>query len=140
MKILRSIFGVVVGVLVGGALVAAIEASGQSVFPPPPGLDPTDPESFRALMDEIPAGAFLLLLVAHFFGSLIGAWLAARVGAYRHTLHAAITAGVFLAFGVANLVRLPHPWWFAVADVAAYVAAGWLAGRLAAPAPRMAAG
>ena len=91
-------------------------------------------------MEEIPAGALGIVLVAHFFGPLIGAWLAARVAGYRHAVHAAITAGVFLVFGVVNLMFIPHPWWFTIADVAIYVGAGWLAGRLAAPAPRIATG
>ena len=43
----RSVIAIVVGAVVAFVLVAAIEAIGHSVYPPPPGLDFNNPGPLR---------------------------------------------------------------------------------------------
>ena len=40
---MRMILGIVAGIAVAVACVAGIEALGHGLYPPPPGLDPTNP-------------------------------------------------------------------------------------------------
>lgn len=140
MKILRSILGVFVGVVVGTGLVAAIEQVSRSLYPPPPGADLTDPEQIAAFVRDLPPGALLIVAFAHLVGPLAGAWLAARVAGWRPMTHAIVTGAVFLFFGLLNLVMVPHPLWFGALDLLMYPLAAWVAGTLArrgvaAPAP-----
>ena len=72
MKILRSILGIVVGVVVAFVVVSVAQSAGHLVYPPPEEMK--DPESFMKLMadpvelkrvvDELPTGAFVSVLVA----------------------------------------------------------------------------
>jgi len=128
----RSIGAVVAGIVVAVVGVFAIEALGQVVYPPPPGLDLTKPESIKAMMKNIPVGALLFVLLAMVVGTAAGGGVAARIAPRKPVLHAMIVGVVLLAFGVMNLVAIPHPTWFAIVNVltflpAAYV--GALAGR-----------
>ena len=131
MAILRSVLGVLAGVIVGGGLVAAIEAFGGALYPPPPGLDPKDAAAFGEHLATLPVGAFLIVVAAHLVGPLVGAWLAARIAGRRPMLHAIVTGAVFLFFGIVNLIVIPHPLWFAALDVLMYPLAAWIAGTLA---------
>jgi hypothetical protein len=131
MAILRSVFGVLAGVIVGSGLVAVIEAFGRSVYPPPPGLDPRDAEALREHIASLPAGALLIVAVAHLIGPMVGAWLSAKIAGRRPMLHAIVTGAVFLFFGIVNLFLVPHPLWFTALDLLMYPLAAWLAGSLA---------
>ena len=130
----RSIGAVLAGIVVAVLCVMAIEFLGHKVYPPPPGLDPSNIESVRAAMKDIPTGALLFVLASWVVGTTVGAAVAAWIALRRPVLHAMIIGVVQLAFGVFNLVMFPHPLWFAVAGVvlilpAAY--AGALLGRRA---------
>jgi hypothetical protein len=119
----------------------AVEALGQKVYPPPPGLDPSDPESIRAAMQDIPAGALVFVLLAWTVGSAAGGWVAARLAPRRPVLHGMIIGALLLAGGLANLVMIPHPLWFTIVGVAVFLPAACLGARLgarpaAAPEPR----
>jgi hypothetical protein len=126
----RSILGVVAGAVVAFIGVMVIEAVGMKVYPPPPGLDPNNPESIRAMMKDIPAGALGFVLAGWVVGTLAGAAVAARIATRSPMVPAMIVGVLLLAAGVANLVMIPHPLWFTVASVVAILPAAYAGGRL----------
>lgn len=68
MKILRSIGGVVAGVIVAGILVFAVQMIAHVVYPPPAGIDPSTSEGQKALADYVakaPPGVFLFVLASY---------------------------------------------------------------------------
>ncbi len=129
----RNILSVMVGVILAFVLVAVIETSGHLVFPPPEGMDPSDPESIAAAMEEIPAVALLPVLIAWAVGSFGGAFLAARLAGSSKTTCALIVGVLVMAAGIFNLVAIPHPLWFTVVSLLVFLPAAYLGGRLAAP-------
>ena len=119
MAILRSILGVVVGLVLGSFLVGVLEFAGHIIFPPPPGMDPTSMESIREHLPNLPVGAFVSVLVAWTIGVFAGSLVSALIAGRASFIHAGIVGVIFLGFCVLNLVMIPHPVWFLAATIVA---------------------
>ena len=131
MNLLRNILGLVLGLLIGGAINMGIITVGGQFVPPPPGVDVSDMDSLRESMHLFAPRHFLVPFAAHALGTLTGALVAVLIGAsYRMAL--AFTVGLFfLLGGIAAAFMLPAPTWFILADLAlAYIPMAWLGGRL----------
>lgn len=137
--VLRSILAVIAGVLAAFILIGVVQAIGMRVYPPPGGMDVTDPESIRAAMARIPLAALLFVLLAYAAGSVAGGWLAARIAPRSRMWHAMIVAALLFGAGLMNLLTIPHPTWFWLSSSAIYFLGAW-SGAVAAgaPAPKVA--
>ena len=109
---LRNVLGFVAGFLVAGTIVGIIQAIGHQVYPPPPGMNPNDPESIKAYMDQIPTGALLFVLGAWILGTLGGTFVATLVAQQAPRMAAAAVAGMMLLSSVHMMVAIPSPGWF----------------------------
>jgi hypothetical protein len=125
----RKILAVVAGVVVGAVVVWVVQLLGHRVVPLPAGMDPTNMESVRAHMAEIPAAAFGFVLLGYVLGALVGGYTAARIG--RAPRLALAVGAILMVFGILNVVLIPHPLWFTVATFIVFLPAAWLGGRLA---------
>jgi hypothetical protein len=126
----RKILAVVAGVILAGIVVYLVEAVGHRVYPPPENLDTKNLEAMKAYVATLPAGAFLFVLVAYILGSFSGGWLAAKIARASQIPLALTVGGVQLLFGILNLVAIPHPTWFAIASILAFLPAAYLGGKL----------
>ena len=127
---LRTATAIVVGAITAFVLVGVIEAIGETVFPPPAGIDFTDRAQLATYVERLPAGALAFVLaawiVATFVGGLVAGWIARK----RAVIVAAVVGALVLAATIANVMLIPHPTWMVVAGVAGIAAAAWLAGRI----------
>lgn len=128
---MRSILAVLLGLVVGFLVVVAIELVSHRLYPLPAGIDPSDAEALAAAVAQMPLGAFLLLLAAWLGGTLLGSWIASRVG--RGYVPGIVVGALFLIAGIANLLMIPHPVWFWAAAVVVFIVATFLGTRLGAP-------
>jgi len=126
---LRITLGVVLGVAVGMIVAATTEALGHAIFPPPPGVNLTDPAALATVMFKIPLGAKVGVLAGWFLGVLAGA-SAANLAAERRPIAGRIVAGLLAAFTAWTLATIPHPAWMMAGAVVALVA-GWAAAEYA---------
>ncbi len=131
MPILRSVLAVILGIVLAGFLIWAVEGIGHRVYPVPEGVDLTNPQAVAAFIDEAPLGALLFVILAWGVGTLAGGWLAVMVAGRSATLHAMIVGAVMLAGGIMNMVMIPHPPWFWILGVLVFLPAAWLGARLA---------
>jgi len=129
--VIRGIVAVVFGTVVGGMILAAVEALGHRVYPPPPGMNPNDPESIRAAMAQLPMGALLFVLLAWAAGAVGGGWLAALIARRARVRLALLVGALLLAGGVFTLIQIPHPLWFQVVGVLVFLPAAYLGARVA---------
>lgn len=126
---MRMILGIVAGIVVAVACVAGIEALGHAIYPPPPGLDPTNPRDIDRLMSMVPIMALVFVVVAWFVGALAGALVANLVA--RRNMAGWIVALLVIAGGVATMVMIPHPGWMWGAGVILPLLAAFVAARFA---------
>ncbi|KQW82940.1 hypothetical protein [Brevundimonas sp. Root1279] len=122
---LRLILGIVAGVVLAGVLVGVFETLGHALYPPPAGIDLTDPAQLAAVMERIPLAAKLWVVGAWGLAAYIAGLVAAMVS--KRTWTPWIIAGVVAAAAVTTVLMIVHPTWMNVAAVAAPALAGWLA-------------
>ena len=129
-NILAILAGIVAGSIVNGGLLML----GMSVVPPPPGVDISAMNSaeLKAAMPLFEPRHFIFPFLAHAIGTLIGAFVAAKI-ASGHKMKIAMGIGfLFLIAGIVNVMRLPEPVWFSVVDlVCAYLPMAFVGGKMA---------
>ena len=76
--ILRNILAVIGGMLVGSVVNMGLIMVSGYIIPPPEGADVTTMEGLAATMHLFEPRHFIFPFLAHAFGTLAGAWLAAK--------------------------------------------------------------
>jgi hypothetical protein len=129
---IRKILAIVLGVISGGVFNMALVSVSHRIYPLPKGLDPNDFEAFRAHVEAngLPTGALVIVLLAHAGGSFVSGFVCGLIAARPWYLAATILGILWTCGGVAMLMMLPAPKWFAVADVLLYVPAALLGAKL----------
>ncbi len=138
---LRVFLAVVLGVVIGSVVNMALITLSGRIIPPPPGADVTTMEGLKAALPLFEAKHFLFPFLAHAFGTVVGAFIAALLAPAESAVPAYIVGCLFLAGGIANVVVLPAPVWFSALDLLlAYLPMAWLAQSLAGAAKRRSTG
>lgn len=115
--ILKNTLAIIVGLVVGSIVNMALVNIGPHLVPLPQGADVSNMESLRESMALFSPMNFLFPFLAHALGTLVGAFVAAKLAASHH-LTMAMTIGVlFLAGGISMVVMVGGPIWFNVADI-----------------------
>lgn len=125
----RTVLGVLAGVAVGVVTVLLIEAISGALYPPPSGVDLTDPAQLKSLAEAMPLGAKLIVLTACVAGTFTGTTTALLV-ATRRRIAGWVVGGLMLVATIANLASVPTPAWQVVAELVLVPTAAWLAVRL----------
>lgn len=132
---LRTILGVLAGVVAMFAVIMGIETVGHVIYPPPPGLDPMNPAheaAFAQFVTAMPWAGKAMLVLAWTLGAFAGGFVAAKIA--RHPRGAAVLIALLVMSGVVGMiVRVPHPSWLTAAGLLLPIPAALLAARLARP-------
>ena len=136
---LRLVSAIVIGVVVGGVINGLIVQLGHMLVPLPAGVDVSTPDGFAQALKQFTPMHFAFPFLAHAIGTLIGAFIAAKIASIlNHKLLAAsVVGGVFFAGGFMMVQQVDAPLWFDVLDLGlAYIPMAWLGYRLATGAKR----
>ena len=126
--ILRNILGVIAGAIVGGIVNSTIVSFGTA----PEGVDMNNFESIAENMHRYEFQHLIVPFLAHALGTLIGAFLAAKIAATRKLTMAMIVGVFYLMGGIAAVSMFGGPTWFIILDLAvAYLPMGYLGAKLA---------
>jgi hypothetical protein len=129
--ILKNVLAVFAGALIGGVVNMGLIMISGSIIPPPEGADLTTPEGLNAAMPLMEAKHFIFPFLAHALGTLVGAFIASRIGATRKMGLALIVGVLFLVGGISAVFLIPAPIWFILLDlIMAYIPMAWLGGKL----------
>jgi hypothetical protein len=131
MKIVKGILSILCGIVAGSIVNASIILLAFAVLRAPDGINLFDAESFKANADKFTAANFVGTWLAHLLGTLVGAFVAAKIAPVRKMIFA-IAVGVWFLFGglyAATLVQAPI--WYLVADLALYIPVAIFARKLA---------
>jgi hypothetical protein len=130
--ILKNILAVIAGFVAGSIVNMGLIMISSSIIPPPIGVDVTTTEGLKAALPLFEPKHFLFPFLAHALGTLVGAFVAAKIAATQKFMMALIIGGLFLLGGIANIILLPSPLWFTVVDLGlAYLPMAWIGGKLA---------
>lgn len=130
--ILKNIIAVVVGIVVGSIVNMAIISISGSIIPPPEGADVTTMEGLKNSMHLFEPKNFVFPFLAHALGTLVGAFLVAKIAASHKMKFAYAIGFFFLLGGITNVFLLPSPIWFTLLDlIGAYLPMAFIGGKLA---------
>lgn len=131
----RTLLALLAGLVVMVLTVFLVESAGHLMYPPPPGVDVTNPEALKTLIQSLPVAALAFVVVAWALGAFAGAFVACRIARQHRTALAVAIGAVMIALSAATMVMIPHPVWMIVLGVALPLPMAWLAMQLAGPAP-----
>ena len=127
---IRTMFSMMLGMLVALMVMLGLEFVGSWMFPMPAGQLPGGAD-LAEIIANAPAGKLVWVLAGWLLAAFCGAWVAARL-ARVHRTGAAIAIGLLLVLGVLlNAWMLPHPLWMTLLGVIGPVPLAWCGGRLA---------
>mgnify|MGYP003650473834 FL=1 len=130
--IVKNILAVVAGLIIGSVVNMLIIMVSGSIIPPPESGDITTMEGLKATMHLFEPQTFIFPFLAHALGTLVGAFVAAKIAASRKMLMALIVGLFFLIGGTINIVLLGGPMWFTALDIiVAYMPMAYLGFLLA---------
>ncbi len=130
--IFKNLLAVISGIIIGSIVNMGLIMVSSSIIPLPEGVDPTNMEDLKANIGSFPVKNFIFPFLAHALGTLVGAYIAAKIAANKHLGISMIIGFVFLLGGIMMVVDLPAPMWFNVLDlVGAYLPMAWLGWKLA---------
>jgi len=118
----RSCLAVLAGAFITVTLVAIGEGAGHAVFPPPEGLkfDMNDLASMKDVMEKIPLGAKVVVVVVWGIATLVGSWFATWVAAKlnRRSFKHGIAVGIIIMLAtLSTLAMFPHPVWMWISGI-----------------------
>ncbi len=130
--IVRNILAVICGFVVGCIVNMGLVNVGPAIIPLPEGADVSDMDKLRESMKLFTPANFVFPFLAHALGTLVGAFVAAKMAA-SHPMKLAVGIGGFFLAGGATMVNMVGgPLWFCAADLLlAYIPMGILGGLLA---------
>lgn len=130
--ILRNSLAVITGAVIGSIVNMALVNAGPMVFPPPEGADISTLEGLKTTMHLFQPLNFLFPWLAHAIGTLVGTFLVAKIAGTHQRALALLVGALFMVGGIMNVIMLPSPLWFTLADlVLAYLPMAWFGAKLA---------
>ncbi len=127
-----NITAVIVGFIVGSCVNMSLIQIGPLVIPPPEGTDVTTPEGIKAAIASFSPRHFVFPFLAHALGTLVGAFVAAKIAA-SDGLEKALTIGCFFLLGGITIISMiGGPLWYNATDLLlAYIPMAYLGAVLA---------
>ncbi len=130
--VLRNVLAVIAGLIIGSIVnMLLINISGY-VITPPQNADVTSMEGLKTTMHLFGPEHFLFPFLAHALGTLVGAFVAAKIATTNKIKFALAIGAFFFLGGAINAYMLPAPIWFLILDLAgAYFPMAYLGKKLA---------
>ncbi len=79
---LRNILALLAGLIGAVVVIGAVQYVASLVYPLPAGIDVNDSAAITAAVANMPAGAFVMVLIGYALGTLGGTWTAARLAQF----------------------------------------------------------
>jgi uncharacterized membrane protein YqgA involved in biofilm formation len=127
----KNILAVIAGLVVGSVVNMGLITIGMVVVPLPEGTDVSTMEAVREAMKTFTPVNFIFPWVAHALGTLVGAFIAAKMAASNKMKLAMVIGMLFLLGGIAMILNCGGPTWFIASDlILAYIPMAWIGGTL----------
>jgi len=117
---MRAVLGAIAGLVAAFICVQAAEMIVHQLYPFPPGADMNDMATIKKFVATLPRTAMLLVLAGWLIGTLLGTFVAAKIG--RSRVPAYVVGVLLLCAGIANSFLIPQPVWFTAVSIVIFVA------------------
>lgn len=131
MKIVKGILAIIIAIIVGSIVNGGILFLSNAIFGAPEGMDLFDAESVKAHAHQLTTANFIGALLAHQIGTLVGAFIAAKLAPSAKMIFAIVIGVWFLLGGIYATTLIPAPVWFIVLDLVLYIPLAFIGGKLA---------
>jgi hypothetical protein len=132
---LRTVGAIVGGIIAAYIVIFVAELLTSRIYPMPAGVSPANAGAMRTWIQQLPIGAFALVLCGWAIGAFAGGIVAGRIERVAWARDAIIVGALLLAASVANMISIPHPAWMWVGAFLLIVPAAYLGARLAGAGP-----
>ena len=130
---LRTLLGIIVGLVTAMLLIFALAAAGMMVFPPPAGMQLNNQADLAQLVAQSSMGKKAWVVFGWAFASFVSGWVAARISRVYPRFAALAVAALIMIGTVMNAMVIPHPMWMNLLGVVLPVPLALLGARLARP-------
>ena len=128
---MKLILAILAGIIVGWIVNMGLIVIGPSIIAPPDGMDPMDPDSYKAHTHLLTAKNYIMPFMAHALGTLAGAYTVAKLAPQSKMKYAMFIGAFFVIGGIAAASMIPAPGWFVTLDlICAYWPMAWIGGKL----------
>jgi hypothetical protein len=129
--LVKNVLAVIAGLIVGSVVNMAIVSIDPLVIPLPEGVDMSNMDQLADNIKRLSAANFFAPWLGHAMGTLVGAFVAAKVAASHKMRFALVIAAFFLVGGIMMVAMIGGPIWFVALDlIGAYLPMGYLGGML----------
>ena len=115
--IIRNILAVIAGFIVGSIVNGSLISISGTIIPPPEGTDTSTMEGLQAAIALFEPKHFLFPFLAHALGTLVGAFVAAKISSNYGLQLAMLVGTIFFIGGLYMVFEVPAPLWFDILDL-----------------------
>ncbi|MBH9551579.1 hypothetical protein [Inhella gelatinilytica] len=125
--VFRALLALLAGMMVAVAVIATVETASHQIWPiANVGVNARDPAAMAALIQSLPLGALVSVVLAWCAGAASGAWMGYRFAVAPQQASVGLgVAGVIWLATAANLAAIPHPTWMTLAGLLGVPLSGW---------------
>jgi hypothetical protein len=129
--LMKNVLALLGGFIIGAIVNMGLISIGPSIIPPPDGMDQTTPEGLKAGMHLLQPQHYIFPFLGHALGTLVGAFVCAKIAATLKRELALVIGFIFLMGGISMVSMVGGPLWFKIVDLGfAYIPMailGWIA-------------
>lgn len=123
---MRFFLAVLGGILTAIIVIYITETFSHVFYPMPRDINMENPESVRQMIQNLPAGAFIIIIIGWALGAFAGGAVSTLIINNCRPL-AALTIGALLVLGgIINLMMFPHPIWMWIFGLAVNIPFAYL--------------
>lgn len=127
----RKILATLAGLVIGGAMIAMLEAVSHSMFDTGNAPDPSDADAYNLFVEGLPIGALLSIPIIYLIGTLVGGFAASKLVKSQTSIPTWV-CGILFSLAAANaVVQFPGPIWQSILMIVAPIAGALIGHKLA---------
>lgn len=127
---LKNALIVIVSISSGGFVIYLSQMLIKLWFPLPQDVDSGNMDSMKTYILNAPAGSLALVIVSHALASFVSGWLISNFARSNLSFLTLLVGLMWTLFGVVNIVLIPHPIWFSIADTCVFLPMTILGSRI----------
>lgn len=123
---MRIFFAVIGGIVAAIIVIFIAEAFSHMIYPPPKATDMENPEAVRQMIQNLPVGALIIIIIGWAIGSFAGGVVSTLIIKNNKPFAALTTGTLLMLSGIINLMMFPHPLWMWIFGLAVNIPFAYL--------------